>query len=135
MPERLERLTLLQTKMGHTGIVDGQFFILLSVSRPVYLFLPIDERALETFEEFGIPAWMQEFVPTGKNIFTDDPIMKETKSGYLVFAHCRPLAGSQGRFGRGAGSGASDCSPFVYPELLSRRASLIQSSNRSVAKN
>lgn len=85
LPERLGNLTLLQTKMGHKGIVDARFGILLSVSRPVYLFLAIDERVLSTFEGFGTPIWMQEFAPTGEKIVTDDPVMKETSSGYLVF--------------------------------------------------
>jgi hypothetical protein len=85
MPERFQNLTLLQTKMGHKGIIDARFSVLLSVSKPVFLFLAVDERALKSFEEFGTPAWMQEYSPTGDKIFTDEPVMKATSAGYSVF--------------------------------------------------
>jgi thiol-disulfide isomerase/thioredoxin len=90
MPDRLTGLTLLQTKMGHKGIVDERFSIRLSVPKPVYLFLAIDERALETYRQFDIPAWMQKYVPTGEKIFTDDSIMKQSNSGYRVFVKPYP---------------------------------------------
>jgi len=86
LPERLSKLTLVQTKMADKVWVDSRFGIVLSASRPVYLFLAIDERMLATFEKSGTPGWMQEFAPTGEKIVTDDPLMKLTENaGFLVF--------------------------------------------------
>jgi hypothetical protein len=85
VPNQLTGLTLLQTRMGHKGIVDDRFAITLSVPSPAYMFLAIDERALQTYEQFAPPAWMQDLVPIDEKIFTDDPLMQETESGYAVF--------------------------------------------------
>lgn len=90
VPGRLAGLTQLQTRMSHKSIIDGRFGIVLSVARPVYLFMAIDERMLTTFVETGAPAWMQDFAPTGDKIFTDDPLMKATETGYLIFARKCP---------------------------------------------
>lgn len=86
LPDRLAGLTQLQTRMSHKSIVDGRFGIVLSVARPAYLFVAMDERMLNNFVETGIPSWMQDFAPTGDKILTDDPLMKATEVGYLVFA-------------------------------------------------
>ncbi len=44
VPESLSGLTLLQTKMGHKSFVDGRFSVIVSVARPSYVFLAVDER-------------------------------------------------------------------------------------------
>ncbi|MEQ2009280.1 MAG: hypothetical protein ABMA26_21065 [Limisphaerales bacterium] len=85
LPDRLAGLTQLQTRMSHKNIIDGRFGIALSVARPVYLFVAMDERMLKTFAQTGTPSWMQDFAPTGDRILTDDPLMKATESGYLIF--------------------------------------------------
>lgn len=85
VPDRLAGLTQLQTRMSHKSIIDGRFGIVLSAARPVQLFIAVDERMLTTFVETGTPTWMQDFAPTGDKIFTDDPLMKATETGYLIF--------------------------------------------------
>ncbi len=91
VPQRLAGLTQLQTRMSHKSIVDGRFGIVLKADRPVHLFLAIDERMLTTFITTGAPAWMQDFVPTGDRILSNDPLMKAQELGYLVFVRqCLP---------------------------------------------
>jgi hypothetical protein len=80
-------LTLLQTKMGHKLIVDSRYSIILSAAKPCYVFVAVDERALEIYKKHGTPSWLQEFAPTGHRLTTDDPIMAGwmPTAGYLVF--------------------------------------------------
>jgi hypothetical protein len=85
LPDTLSGLTLLRTKMGNKSILDGRFSVVLSVTRPCYVFVAIDERALKTYTEHGTPSWLQEFAPTGHTITTDDPIMADVRAGYQVF--------------------------------------------------
>ncbi len=85
VPARFRDLTLLQTKGGHKGIVDGRFAIQLMVAQPAILFLAIDRRDLKTYEAFGCPPWLQDFEPTGEQLLTDDPMLATAGSAYLVF--------------------------------------------------
>ncbi len=78
-------LTLLQTKMGHKATVDGRYSIVLSAAKPSYVFVAIDDRALDTYKKHGTPAWLEEFMPTGHKLATDDPIMNRVGASYLVF--------------------------------------------------
>jgi len=78
-------LTLLQTKMGHKAILDGRYSIVLSAAKPCYVLVAIDERALDTYKKHGTPAWLEEFMPTGHKLATDEPIMNQMGASYLVF--------------------------------------------------
>src|SRR5262245_50917183 len=84
-------LTLLQTKMGHKGILDGRFSVVLSAAKPCYVFVALDERAVKTYQQHGAPAWLQEFSPTGHQLKTDDTVMMaEDNAAYLVFVKKAP---------------------------------------------
>jgi hypothetical protein len=83
-------LALLQTKMGHKAVVDGRYAIVLSAAKPSYVLVAVDERALETYKKHGVPAWLQEFAPTGHKLATDDPVMADAGVGYLVFVRKAP---------------------------------------------
>ncbi len=84
-------LTLLQTKMGHKGIIDGRFSVIVSAAKPCYVFLALDERALKTYQEHGAPSWLQDFAPTGHQLKTDDTTMiAENNAAYLVFLKKAP---------------------------------------------
>lgn len=83
-------LTLLQTKNGHKAIVDGRYSVILSAAKPCYVFVAVDERALETYKKHGTPSWLQEFAPTGHKLATDDPIMADAAASYLVFVRKTP---------------------------------------------
>jgi len=78
-------LTLLQTKMGHKAILDGRYSIVLSAAKPCYVLVAIDERALDTYKKHGTPAWLEEFMPTGHKLATDEPVMNQMGASYLVF--------------------------------------------------
>jgi hypothetical protein len=78
-------LTLLQTKMGHKAILDGRYSILLSAAKTCYVFVAIDERALDTYKKHGTPAWLEEYRPTGHKLATDEPVMDQAGASYLVF--------------------------------------------------
>src|SRR4029077_11250231 len=79
-------LPLLQTKMGDKPVMDGRFAIVLSAAKACYVLVALDERVLDTYKQFGIPGWLQEFAPTGHKLETDDPLMSDAGVGYLVFA-------------------------------------------------
>jgi hypothetical protein len=86
LPERFARLPLLQTKMAHKGIVDSRFGIVLSLPKPAWLFLALDDRLLATFERTGVPAWMQDFAPIGEKIGADNPFDKTVDASFHIFA-------------------------------------------------
>ena len=77
-------LPLLQTKMQHKAVLDGRFAVLLSAAKPCWVFVAVDERAFEIYKEHGVPAWLQEFTPTGHRLATDTGHGREN-AGYQVF--------------------------------------------------
>lgn len=83
-------LTLLQIRNGDKAVVDGRYSVVVSAANPCLVFVVLDERSLETYEQHGIPAWLHEYVPTGHKIGTDDPIMAQTGAEYLVFVRKSP---------------------------------------------
>ena len=83
-------LTLLQTRMGHKAILDGRYSVVVAVAKPSYVFVAIDDRALETYKKHGVPSWLQEFAPTGRKVVTDDPLMANVGASYLVFVRKAP---------------------------------------------
>jgi hypothetical protein len=85
LPKAFEGLTLLQTKMGHKGIVDATYSIVVSAARPCLVFLAIDQRVMDVYTQHGTPGWLQEYSPTGETIKTDDLIMAQSEAAYLVF--------------------------------------------------
>ena len=88
--EVLSGLTLLQTKMGNKSIADAKYSIVLSVDKPSYVFIALDERVLETYQQNGLPSWLQEYARTPFTISTDDPIMSRDHKAYLVFVRKVP---------------------------------------------
>lgn len=86
----LSGLPLLQTKSAHKAIVDSRYSVILAVTKPCYVFVALDERALKTYTAHGTPSWLQEFAPTGHKLVTDDPIMAPLSAGYLVFVRKTP---------------------------------------------
>ena len=90
LPPEFAGLTLLQTKMGHKAVLDGRYAIVVSSAKPCLIFIAMDERALETYKQHGAPAWLQEYSPTGHKIKSDEPIMAQTGSEYLVFVRKSP---------------------------------------------
>lgn len=90
LPTALSGLTLLRTKMGNKAVLDGRFSIVLFVDKPGYVLVALDERALDTYKDYGTPGWLKEFTPTGLKLETDDPLMADAKVGYLVFARKVP---------------------------------------------
>jgi hypothetical protein len=90
LPAALAGLTLLQTKMGHKTVLDGRYSIVVSTPKPCLVFVAVDERAIDTYKQHGAPAWLQEYSPVGHKIATDDPIMAQTSSEYLIFARRSP---------------------------------------------
>jgi hypothetical protein len=78
LPEEFAGLTLLQTAWQHTPVLDGRFTIVLANARPCFVFVAVDEKALKTYKDHLIPAWLQEYAPTGHQIVTD-------RARYLVF--------------------------------------------------
>jgi len=90
LPPAFAGLTLLQTKMGHKAVVDGRYSIVVSSAKPCLVFVVIDERALETYKEHGVPAWLQEYSPTGHKIKSDEPVMAQAGAEYLVFVRKSP---------------------------------------------
>ena len=85
LPEQLQGLTLVQTRMGHKSIVDARYSIVLSAPQPCYLFVAVDERAIEVYRKSGTPCWLEEFLDTGLTIATDDPGMQEDERRFMVF--------------------------------------------------
>jgi len=93
LPPAFAGLSLLQTKMGHKGIVDATYAIVVSAAKPCLVFVALDQRVLDTYSQHGTPSWLQEYAPTGEQIKTDDLIMAQTGAQYLVFV--RRSAGSR----------------------------------------
>ena len=85
IPDALQGLPLLQTKMGNKGIVDARFSIRVAAGEEFSVFLAVDERAVEFYGKAGLPGWMAGFSPTDLRLVTDDAIMKGSNSGYRVF--------------------------------------------------
>jgi hypothetical protein len=71
LPEEFTGLTLLQTALQHTPVLDGRFAIVLATAKPCFVFVAVDEKALKTYKEHVIPSWLQEYAPTGRQIVTD----------------------------------------------------------------
>ena len=90
LPEAFKGLTLVQTRMGHKCIVDARYSIVLSAPQPCYLFVAVDERAIELYRKSGTPCWLEEFLDTGLTITTDDPVMQKNKKRFLVFVREAP---------------------------------------------
>jgi hypothetical protein len=90
LPAGFSGLTLLQTKMGHKFVLDGRFSVVVSTAEPCLVFVALDERALETYKEHGVPAWLQEFTPTGHKLATDDFFMARDNSSYRLFVKKAP---------------------------------------------
>lgn len=78
LPEEFVGLSLLQTVLQHKAVVDGRFAIVVSMSKPGSVFVALDETALETYKKHGVPAWLQEYAPTGRQLVTD-------RATYAVF--------------------------------------------------
>src|SRR5207302_5524945 len=55
LPEALAGLTLLRTRMGHKAVLDGRFAIVLAATKPCYVLVAVDERALEIYKQHGVP--------------------------------------------------------------------------------
>ena len=70
LPEVFEGLTLLQTNWWHPAILDGRYAIVLEAAKPCTVFIAIDENALDTYKQQGVPAWLQEYAPTGHRLAT-----------------------------------------------------------------
>jgi hypothetical protein len=85
LPPAFAGLTLLQTKMGHKGIVDANYGITVTSAKPCLVFVALDQRVIDVYAQHGTPTWLQEYVPTGEQIKTDDPIMAQTGAEFLVF--------------------------------------------------
>jgi len=90
LPASLAGLTMLQTKMAHKTVLDGRYSIVVSTEKPCLVFVALDERAIDIYKQHGAPAWLQEYSPTGHKLATDDPIMAQTSSEYLVLARKSP---------------------------------------------
>jgi hypothetical protein len=90
LPQALSGLTLLRTRMGHKAVLDGRFSIVVSLDKPGYVLVALDERALESYKQNGSPGWLQEFAPTGLKLETDDPAMAAAQIGYRLFARRVP---------------------------------------------
>jgi hypothetical protein len=86
IPDALSGLTLLQTGMGHKAITDLRYAIVVSVAKPCYVFLAIDDRAIRRYGALGTPSWLEEYSPTGYAITTDEPLMADVGAVYRVFA-------------------------------------------------
>ena len=87
VPDILAGLTLLQTSMGHKGIDDDRFSIVLSTNIPCTVFLAVDERMLLTWESAGaMPEWVNNYRSTNYLIYTDEPIMGSGNYGYAIFS-------------------------------------------------
>jgi hypothetical protein len=56
----------------------------------MFCIVAIDERALETYKEHGVPSWLQEFAPTGHKVTTDDAIMGMANAAFQVFVKKAP---------------------------------------------
>jgi len=84
LPATLDGLTLVQTRNGHKGVTDPRFSIVLTVEKPAYLFLAIDERMVRIWQRDGAPDWVKDFSPTGYRIVTDDPTMHELRPYRIV---------------------------------------------------
>jgi hypothetical protein len=90
LPEEFQGLTLVQTRMGHKCIVDSRYSIVLSAPQPCYLFVAVDERAVEVYKESGAPCWIEEYSDTGLTIATDDPGMQQDEKRFTVFVREAP---------------------------------------------
>ena len=90
LPEELQGLTLVQTRMGHKCIVDARYSIVLSAPQACYLFVAVDERAIELYKKSGTPCWLEEFFKTGLTIATDDPVMQQDEKRFMVFVREAP---------------------------------------------
>jgi hypothetical protein len=97
LPPAFVGLTLLQTKMGHKAVADGNYSVTVEAAKPCLVFLALDERVIETYKEHGTPGWLQEYTPTGESIRTDEPVMAEADAGFQVYV--RKSAGGRIVFG------------------------------------
>jgi hypothetical protein len=86
LPEAFAGLTLLQTKMRQKPVLDGRFGVLLATAKPCTVFVAVEEPALETYKQHGVPSWLQEYVPTGHQLTTDHP----SRGNYRVFVKQAP---------------------------------------------
>lgn len=87
---QFEGLSHLVTRMDDKAILDGRFSIIVNVDQPAIVFLAIDQRALDTWDVTGAPAWLHEYQPTGRLIRTDEPVMKSSGAAYAVFRRSVP---------------------------------------------
>jgi hypothetical protein len=78
LPEEFAGLTLLQTVLQHKPVVDERFVIELATAKPCWVFVAVDENALATYQQHGVPAWLQEYAPIGRQIVSD-------RANYPVF--------------------------------------------------
>ena len=111
LPALANGLTLLQTRMGHKGIGDRAFSIVVATEKPAYLFLAIDERMIRQWHKDGTPEWIDEFSPTGYRIVTDDPTMQEERI-YQIAA--RKVAANQIKLGPPWNHSQEDTSYSMY---------------------
>jgi hypothetical protein len=58
-PEEFRSLTLVRMRMGHKCIVDARYSIVLSARQPCYLFVAVDERAIELYKQSGAPVGLK----------------------------------------------------------------------------
>jgi hypothetical protein len=86
LPTAFEGLTLLQTKLQHKPILDGRYAIVLETAKPCLVFVAVDENALETYKQHGVPSWLQEYAPAGHDVVTD-------RANFRVFVKQAPAGG------------------------------------------
>jgi hypothetical protein len=112
IPAKLEGLTLLQTKMGHKSIVDGRYSIVVSFSQPGYCFVALDERCVRTYQESGMPSWLEEYSLTDYRIATSDANMRRGGKQYIVLA--KHVAGDRVALGPSAGHPHNNAMYFAF---------------------
>ena len=86
LPKAFAGLPLLQTKMDHKAVLDGRYAIVLEAAKPCMVFVAVEEPALETYKQHGVPYWLQEYQPTGHQLATDHP----SRGNYRVFVRQAP---------------------------------------------
>jgi hypothetical protein len=88
LPEAFEGLTLLQTNWWHCSVLDGRYAIVLATAKPCFVFVAIDENALDTYKQHGAPSWLQEFAPSGHRLATEEinfkVFVKQAPAGRIV---------------------------------------------------
>lgn len=86
IPPAFKGLTLLQTSMGHKAVASPEYKVALSASRPITVFVAVDERMLEFWnEQGGKPEWFQDYAPAHEKLLTDDLVMRQAQFGYEIF--------------------------------------------------